>query len=166
MSEPSSSKRIVLVEDNPGDVFLIREALRVQGLTFELICYGDVPEAIDGLCDEQAPVPDIILLDWNLPKGEGIDVLRAIRSVPRLAAAPVAIVTSSNSPLDEERALRHRVNGYIHKAPNLADFLRQVGDAVLGLLNAPPAAEAAAVSANSGAADARSTLEQAGGPGH
>src|SRR5688572_2723620 len=124
MIELSQSKRIVLVEDNPGDVFLVREALRVQNLTFDLVCYGDVPEAIEGLCDEQAPVPDIILLDWNLPKGEGIDVLRAIRSMPRLSNVPVAIVTSSDSPIDEERALRHRVNAYIHKAPSLTDFLR------------------------------------------
>jgi CheY-like chemotaxis protein len=135
MTEPTAAKRIVLVEDNPGDVFLIREALRVQNLVFDLVCYGDVPEAIEGLCDEQAAAPDVILLDWNLPKGEGIDVLRVIRSVPRLSNVPVAIVTSSESPLDEEGTLRHRVNGYIHKAPNLADFLRQVGEAVIGLLN-------------------------------
>jgi CheY-like chemotaxis protein len=134
MNNSSLPKRIVLVEDNPGDVFLIREALRVQNITFELVCYGDVPEAIEGLCDDSAPVPDVILLDWNLPKGEGIDVLRAIRSVPRLASVPVAIVTSSESPFDEERALRHRVSGYIHKAPNLAEFLRQVGGAVNALL--------------------------------
>jgi CheY-like chemotaxis protein len=144
MSESLLPKRIVLVEDNPGDIFLIREALRVQDITFELVCYGDVPEAIEGLCDDSAPVPDIILLDWNLPKGEGIDVLRAIRSVPRLAAVPVAIVTSSESPFDEERALRHRVSGYIHKAPNLAEFLRQVGGAVTQLLIEAGRMEAAA----------------------
>jgi CheY-like chemotaxis protein len=133
------TKRIVLLEDNPHDIFLVREALRARDLNFELICYDDVPQALDGLRDESAPIPDAILLDLNLPKGEGIDVLEAVRSSLRLSHVPVAVLTSSLCPRDRERAIRLRVDRYIHKPTTLDDFLGEVGRAVDDLLHRPAA---------------------------
>ena len=128
-------KRIVLVEDNPADIFLVREALCARGLSFELVCYGDVPEALAGLFDESIAVPDAILLDLNLPRGEGLDILQAVRASARLAHVPVAILTSSQYPRDRERAQSLGINAYIHKASRLEEFLERVGGAVDELLH-------------------------------
>jgi DNA-binding response OmpR family regulator len=136
-------RRIVLVEDNPGDVFLVREALLAQsktrGIDWELVCFGDVPEAIEGIRDETAPVPDLILVDLNLPTGEGMDVLRAAKNESRLADVPIAVLTSSDSKIDEQAASAIGVAGYIHKPPGLNEFRDQVGAAISRLLERPAA---------------------------
>jgi CheY-like chemotaxis protein len=127
--------RLVLIEDNPADVLLIREAIRERGLAVELISYPDGPEAISGLDDPRNPLPDAILLDLNLPKGEGMSVIKTLRASERLRDVPLAILTSSQSPRDLEQAQRLRVKSYIHKPSTLNEFLSTVGNAVLELLN-------------------------------
>ena len=71
-----SSPRLVLIEDNPADVLLVREAIRETGISVDLICYPDVPEAITALSNETDPLPNAILIDLNLPRGEGATRLR------------------------------------------------------------------------------------------
>jgi CheY-like chemotaxis protein len=127
--------RIVLIEDNPADVLLVREAIRERGLRVELISYGDVPEAIAGLGNAGNPVPDAILMDLNLPRGEGMTIIKELRASDRLREVPLAILTSSQSPRDLEQAQRLEVRRYIHKPSTLDEFLSTVGDAVSELLN-------------------------------
>jgi len=129
-----TSPRLVLIEDNPADVLLVREAIRERGLEVELISYADVPEAIAGLANPGNPRPDAILMDLNLPKGEGMTVIKALRASDHLRDVPLAILTSSQSPRDLEQAQRLDVNWYIHKPSTLNEFLTTVGDAVWRLL--------------------------------
>jgi CheY-like chemotaxis protein len=131
----ASSARLVLIEDNPADVLLVREAIKERGLAVELIAYPDVPEAIAGLGNPGNPLPDAILMDLNLPRGEGMSVIKTLRASERLSAVPLAILTSSQSPRDLEQAQRLRVNSYIHKPSTLDEFLTTVGDAVSQLLS-------------------------------
>src|SRR5258708_24904018 len=98
--------RILLAEDNPGDVLLFQEALRGRNLRFELAVARDGPQAIAMVRDMAAtgPRPHLIVLDVNLPKLNGDEVLRQIRLEPGLAGIPVGMLTSSASPPDPSAA--------------------------------------------------------------
>jgi|SRR5579883_1551302 CheY-like chemotaxis protein len=137
-SAATAKARIVLIEDNPADVLLVREAIRERGLTVELISYADVPEAIAGLRNPGNPLPDAILMDLNLPRGEGMTIVKELRASERLREVPLAILTSSQSPRDREQAQRLEVQWYIHKPSTLDEFLRTVGGAVGELLESSP----------------------------
>ncbi len=137
MNESGGPAHVVLVEDNPGDVFLIQEALRDKGVHFELRHFSDGEEAWVALAqsDKNAnTVPDLILLDLNLPKTEGVSLLRQIREHPALADVPVAVLTSSQSPRDEREAAALGATRYIRKSALLDDFLSEVGGAVREML--------------------------------
>lgn len=97
--------RIVLVEDNAGDVYLLEKSLQARHIVYELIRYEDGEQGIRALSSERGPTPDLILLDLNLPRREGFDVLRAVRTRPALVGVPVGILTSSDAVRD-----RHRVS--------------------------------------------------------
>ena len=94
--------RIALVEDNPADVYMFRRALNAKGVDFQLIHLADGEAAIAAFSimngDTEAPLPDLIVLDLNLPKIGGIEVLTRMRKLDRLSQVPVAILTSSSSP--------------------------------------------------------------------
>jgi chemotaxis family two-component system response regulator Rcp1 len=128
----SKTARIVLVEDNPGDVLLVRKALQEKGVAADLTCFEDGPKALKSLAQQE--VPDLILLDLNLPKIEGFDVLNKIRSTPKLSAVPVVILTSSESPADKQRTALLGASRYITKPSGLDDFLREVGRGVEEML--------------------------------
>src|SRR5580698_2315524 len=93
---------IVLVEDAAADVFLVRQALEKDGLNFHLRVLEDgevAVEFIDNLDRNEAlPCPDVMLLDLNLPKKTGDQVLERMRNSPKCRQVPVVIVTSSDSP--------------------------------------------------------------------
>jgi CheY-like chemotaxis protein len=130
-----SNSRVVLIEDNPADILLVREAIRTRGLSVELVSYSDVPEAIAGLEDPAAPIADAILIDLNLPRGDGMSIIKSVRASDRLRSVPLAILTSSQSPRDLEQARRLEVTSYIHKPSMLDEFLTEVGDSIAKLLN-------------------------------
>jgi CheY-like chemotaxis protein len=129
--------RILLVEDNPGDVLLFREALRDRDLVYELIVAEDGEKAVNILEDHRgSPVecrPDLIILDVNLPKHSGQEVLRRARSNPALAGVPVVILTSSASPADRAKATSSGADLYLQKSSNLDEILA-IGKTVEGLL--------------------------------
>jgi CheY-like chemotaxis protein len=131
---PSKTARIVLIEDNPSDVLLVRkaleEALQKKGIAVDLTCFEDGQKALNGLSKQGRKAPDLILLDLNLPKTEGVDVLRAVRSMPNLAGVPVVILTSSASPTDIHRTGLLGAARYIAKPSELDDFMREVGRGV------------------------------------
>lgn len=127
---------IVVVEDNPGDVYLLERALQHRGIAYGLVRYQDGEEAINALSAPDAAVPDLILVDLNLPRREGFDVLRAIRGIPRFVDVPLGVFTSSETARDRHRTTLVGAERYIHKPPTLNEFIEQVGSAIEDLLRA------------------------------
>jgi CheY-like chemotaxis protein len=122
---------LLLVEDNPGDVFLTREALKSVSLPVRLTVARNGEEALDllhrrGTAFRDAPTPDLILLDLNLPRVNGREVLSEIKSHPVLKRIPVLVMTTSCSGLDVERAYSLNANCYIAKPMDLDEFVRIV----------------------------------------
>jgi CheY-like chemotaxis protein len=121
---------ILLVEDNPGDVELIREALSEGKLNNELHVATDGAEAMDFLKREgkygQAACPDLILLDLNLPKKSGRDVLQEIKSDPKFKFIPVVILTSSKAEEDILKSYNLHANCYVTKPVDLEQFMHVV----------------------------------------
>lgn len=122
--------QLLLVEDNPGDVRLTREALKNGDVSLQLSVVRDGVEAIDFLRKrgdfKSAPVPDLILLDLNLPRKSGREVLSEIKSDPDLKRIPVLVMTTSHADQDINRAYSLNANCYITKPMDLNEFLRIV----------------------------------------
>ena len=125
MSEPRSRPfRILLVEDNPGDADLIQEVLAESENKNEIILAVDGVEALR--CLREGPRPDLILLDLNLPKKSGREVLGEIKSTEALQRIPVVVLTSSEAELDLADAYRLHANCYVTKPVDLEEFLTAV----------------------------------------
>lgn len=121
--------RIFLAEDNPADVFLIREALRQHAIQFELIVAEDGEQALAILGRKERF--DIVLLDLNMPKRGGSEVLELLQGMN----TPVVILTSSDSPADRTEAMRLGVTRYIRKPTGLDEFLA-IGGTIKEILGA------------------------------
>jgi two-component system response regulator len=121
---------ILLVEDNPGDVLLTRAALKKARLLNHIIVASDGEEALAVLHREgvhaEAPRPHLLLLDLNLPRLSGLEVLTAIRQDPALASIAVVMLTSSAAERDVADAHALGVNGYITKPVAVEALLRIV----------------------------------------
>ncbi|WP_200961667.1 response regulator [Paenibacillus sp. Soil724D2] len=126
----SQNVEILLVEDNPGDIRLIVEVLKEGKINNNLSVVEDGEEALAYLRREgsyqEAIVPDIILLDLNLPKINGTEVLAEIKKDPQLKYIPVIILTTSEAEQDILRAYDLHANCYITKPVNLEQFLTVV----------------------------------------
>lgn len=122
---------IMLVEDNPGDVRLTREALDESGRPYRLTVASDGVKALDFLRatrENQQDRPDLILLDWNLPRMDGKEVLREIKSDPRLRIIPVVVLTTSRAHTDITRAYDLQANCFISKPVDVLQFFRIIND--------------------------------------
>ena len=121
---------ILLVEDNPGDVLLTREALRDGKIQNNLQVVADGEEALAYLrrkvANGQAPRPDLILLDLNLPRKDGREVLADIKADPDLRTIPVVVLTSSKAEEDVLRSYHLHANCYITKPVDLPQFINVV----------------------------------------
>lgn len=126
--------RILLVENNPGDVYLLEQALHHQKIAYELSCYQDGEKAIEALNKDEYGDPDLVLLDLNLPRCDGFDVLKVVRGKPGLVGIPVGILTSSSAPKDRHRGALMGADRYIHKPTTLEEFVDQVGGAIAEML--------------------------------
>ena len=126
----SDDIQILLVEDNPGDVRLTKEALRGARVANELHVVGDGEEAIDFLNRRgehaDAPRPDIVLLDLNLPRLDGSEVLAQIKTDPELAKIPIIVLTSSSAEADIQRAYELHANCFISKPVDFTEFIGAV----------------------------------------
>lgn len=132
-----TQKTILLVEDNPDDVELTRIAFAEANLANQLDVVSDGAEALDYLFARGAhagrnpeELPSIILLDLNLPKLDGREVLQAIRANERTRSLPVVVLTTSAEPFDVEASYALGVNSYIRKPVNFEQFVwavKQVG---------------------------------------
>jgi CheY-like chemotaxis protein len=120
----------LLVEDNPGDVRLTQEALRSHKVQNNLHVVGDGEEAMAFLRRQgkyaNAPRPDIILLDLNLPRKDGREVLADIKSDPNLKTIPVVVITSSEAEQDVIKSYNLNANCYVTKPVNLDQFIKVV----------------------------------------
>jgi CheY-like chemotaxis protein len=118
---------ILLVEDNEGDVLLAQEAFKKAKLSNKIYVTKDGEEAIDFLYKKgdftDAIKPDIILLDINLPKIDGIQVLEKIKNDPILKLIPVVILTSSKAERDIVKSYNLHANSYIVKPVSLDNFM-------------------------------------------
>ncbi|MHB8955841.1 MAG: response regulator [Pirellulaceae bacterium] len=121
---------ILLVEDNPGDVDLTKEALEGAKVSNRLHVVDNGEQAMDFLCRRgehaDAPRPDLILLDLNLPKKDGREVLEEIKANRDLAEIPVVILTTSAADEDVGRAYQLHANCYITKPVNFTEFLKVI----------------------------------------
>jgi CheY-like chemotaxis protein len=148
MQNASSSApaiQVLLVEDNPGDVRLTREAFRDAKMHLEMHVAGDGVEAMEFLRRQgdypNSPRPDLILLDLNLPRKDGREVLAEIKGDPSLKAIPVVILTTSAADADIERSYLLHANCYISKPVDLEGFLtviRSIDDFWLSVVKLPP----------------------------
>jgi two-component system, chemotaxis family, response regulator Rcp1 len=119
---------ILLVEDNPGDAELTREALETAKIANRLNIVDDGADAVDFLFRRgkftDAPRPDIILLDLNLPKKDGREVLSEIKANEDLSEIPVVVLTTSQAEEDILRAYQLHANCYVTKPVDFNQFLR------------------------------------------
>jgi CheY-like chemotaxis protein len=121
---------VLLVEDNPAQAHLTMEAFRDAIVHCDVSVVEDGEAALDFLRKqppyEQAPRPDLILLDLNLPKIGGLDVLETVKSDPALQNIPVIVLTVSSSPKDVEAAYRHQAAGFVTKPLDLDEYFMEV----------------------------------------
>lgn len=121
---------ILLVEDNPADVRLTIEALKSSKIKNEINVVEDGEEAMEYLRKKGryagASTPDLILLDLNLPKKDGREVLKEIKEDNELKKIPVVILTSSEAEDDIAKAYQHHANCYISKPVDFKQFLKMV----------------------------------------
>ena len=122
--------RILLVEDNPGDVRLTTEALKDSKIFNKLDVVEDGDEALLYLNKEgkysEATTPDLILLDLDMPKTSGREVLEIIKKDPKLKRVPVVVLTVSQSDQDVLRSYDMHANAYVTKPINLNEFLQVI----------------------------------------
>ena len=119
--------QILLAEDNEVDVILVEQALEEHQILHELHVVRDGDEALNFVAGmgsgDGPPCPDILLLDLNLPKVDGPQVLQRFRKHPACAETPVIVVTSSDAPKDRQRVKALGANAYFRKPSDLTEFM-------------------------------------------
>ncbi len=117
---------VLLVEDDPGDVLITTEALSASSVVHDIHVVGDGEQAIAFLHQEgehvDAPRPDLILLDLNLPRVDGREVLQVVKDDDSLRRIPVVVLTTSKSEEDITRSYDLHANAYVVKPSDVGDF--------------------------------------------
>ena len=126
--------RLLVVEDSPGYQYLVTEAFRDRGeeIQWELTVAKDGEEAVALLFDEEynhLPLPDLILLDWNLPKLTGSEVLQRLKQDRQLRRIPVLVFSTSEEDADVHAAYDNHANGYITK-PGTSEALAAIVETI------------------------------------
>lgn len=131
IQEENRTMEILLVEDNPADVRLTKEALGEAKAPNRLHVVNDGQEALRFLRKEgvhnKAPKPDLILLDLNIPKTPGLEVLKRIKQDPDLLKIPVVVLSSSDEDSDVTASYGFHANSYVTKPVNLEEYLLKLG---------------------------------------
>ncbi len=141
---PVEPIEVLLVEDDPGDELMTREAFEDNKIQNTLHVVRDGEEALDFLFRRgeytEAPRPDLILLDLNLPKYDGRQVLEKIKSDDDLALIPVVVLTTSSAEEDILRSYKLHANAYVTKPVDLDQFIaavRQIDDFFVSVVRLP-----------------------------
>jgi CheY-like chemotaxis protein len=135
---------VLLVDDDPGDVLLVREAFEDHKVGNLLSVVSDGVQALEYVRGQgsysDAPRPDLILLDLNLPRKSGIEVLEEIKSDPTLSTILIVVLTTSEAEEDILRAYKLHANAYITKPVDFEQFTKivhQIDDFFIGLVKLP-----------------------------
>ncbi len=136
---------VLLIEDDPGDTLMIREAFSDNKIRNTLSCVTDGEQAMRFLRNEgeftDAPRPDLILLDLNLPRKDGRQVLAEIKRDPQLSAIPVVVLTTSAAEEDVLRSYQLHANAYVTKPVDFDRFIqvvRQIDEFFVTVVKLPP----------------------------
>jgi two-component system, chemotaxis family, response regulator Rcp1 len=130
--------RLLVIEDNPADVDLLRRALDRAGVDYELTVVDDGADALalmrPGSTTESQPAPDLAIVDLNLPKHGGLEIIEQMRANPKYASVPVVILSSSSAPRDRAKMERFHVRRYIVKPADFEEYMnigRQISELLL-----------------------------------
>jgi CheY-like chemotaxis protein len=144
MPQPARQIEVLLVEDDPGDVLMTREAFQDYKVANRLHVVQDGADAMAFLRREGdfsgAPRPDLVLLDLNLPRMDGREVLQAIKSDAELASIPVVVLTTSEAEEDVLRSYSLHANAYVTKPVDFERFIevvRQIDDFFVTVVRLP-----------------------------
>lgn len=144
MTDPQAGIEVLLVEDDPGDVLMTREAFADHKVANRLSVVSDGVSALEFLRKEgehaEAPTPDLILLDLNLPRMDGREVLAAVKDDPRLRQIPVVVLTTSEAEEDVLRSYELHANAYVTKPVDFdrfIDVVRQIDDFFVTVVRLP-----------------------------
>ncbi|MFJ4840549.1 MULTISPECIES: response regulator [unclassified Streptomyces] len=144
MNDAVKPIEVLLVEDDPGDELMTREAFEDNKIRNTLHVVRDGQEALDFLYRQgeygDAPRPDLVLLDLNLPKYDGRQVLERIKTDPELALIPVVVLTTSSAEEDILRSYKLHANAYVTKPVDLEQFIgavRQIDDFFVSVVRLP-----------------------------
>ncbi|HWB86535.1 MAG TPA: response regulator [Bryobacteraceae bacterium] len=121
-----SAVSILLIEDNAGDVTLIRESLREHGLKCQLVTIRDGEKAVqyvDNMEADAASGPSLIILDLNLPKVNGLEILKRLRESSKFQQVPVVVFSSSDDARDRQSVEQLGATRYVQKPSNLQEFM-------------------------------------------
>jgi CheY-like chemotaxis protein len=145
MNESLNVISVLLVEDDPGDVVLTREAFEDNKVHNALHVVSDGVEAMAFLRNEgehaAAPRPDLVLLDLNLPRMDGREVLAAVKADPGLRTIPIVVLTTSQAEEDVLRSYELHANAYVTKPVDFERFIevvRQIDDFFVSVVRLPP----------------------------
>lgn len=131
---------VLLVEDDPGDVLLIREAFEDHKLNNTLLVAGDGVEALELLRNPETERPDLVLLDLNLPRKDGREVLREIKADDALRSIPVVVLTTSDAEEDILKSYDLHANAYVTKPVDFdrfIDVVRQIDEFFVSVVKLP-----------------------------
>ena len=131
-----------MVDDDPGDVLLIEEAFLARRIGHRFHTAGDGVIALDYLRDPDRPRPDLVLLDLNMPRMDGREVLSEIKTDPALRSIPVVVLSTSVVDEDVLASYELRANAYITKPVDLDEFtatVHQIDSFYLGVVQLPQA---------------------------
>jgi CheY-like chemotaxis protein len=125
----TESVRIFVVEDNPADVFLVRQALQQEQLNFQLFLAEDGDAALSLLeqVGKGVPAPDVLLLDLNLPGVDGPELFQRVRQHPLCKDVPIVVFTSSDSPKDRAWTSDFQISHYFRKPSDYDEFMKLGG---------------------------------------
>lgn len=144
MSDPTTTRIVVSVEDNPGDVRLIQEGVAAVDADIDLRVYNNGQTAIEALIGDEAVIAepvDLVLIDLNIPGRSGLEILRLLRGDPQFESVPIVAVSSSENPEDIQRVYEESANAYVTKPADPDEFIESIAAVVRfwipALTNAP-----------------------------
>jgi CheY-like chemotaxis protein len=138
---PDRSYNVLLVEDDPADALLIEEALRDKGVARAISRADDGVAALEYLRESGNQRPDLIVLDLNMPRMNGRELLGILKDDPDLGMIPVVVLSTSSTPDDVTAVYHQHANAFVTKPVNLDDFLhvvRGIDEFFLETATAPP----------------------------